>query len=331
MAFNKVLGNKPYMVSIELTTDCPFNCPFCYSKRRYTIRSSWSADLLKIFIKELSIVLNDQKFVTGFGGGEPLTVPMLLAIGLKISLDYGVEYTSFTTNGVLMNVDKLKTIESIVGKLVLPHGFITLSIDSYKLLVAPKAKRLNNELFKVWKSIKPFLVLASRKYGIKPPDTPPIQFEIAEFLWNRGYSLSLNIMVTDDILPLLVSSNMLLSNYSFMDYVRDRFIQIQFLLPKPMTNLLTTDRELLKKILFLWIKKSGVKVAVDQAFYMYINNRKNHSCLAGRKLLSIDPYRKIAPCSFIPHKIKWKPGELSKIIEYIRRKVLIKGFKCPYI
>ena len=337
MKYGEVV-EEPYMISIELTTNCPLNCPFCYSRRRYHDRNTrWDQRLLKIFLEEVSSILGEGRFVTGFGGGEPLTVPKLLAYGLKYSLDYGARYTSFTTNAILFNHNSLSPIEEAIGILKMPDGFVTISIDSYKLLVSPRARYSIVGIDKLWRNIKPLLSYAGRRHGLKIPDKPPIQFEAIEKLWSKGYSLALNIMVTDDLLPLLLPPviGFELDAYTFIEYVNGRFIQVQFLLPKPMKGLLSIKPGILKRIINWWANRSRIKVAVDQAMHYFIGlgmtGRDGKFCLAGSKLLSIDPYMSIAPCSYAPHIIRWKPGNLKNIMNELVKRAPDKTMGCPYI
>ncbi len=327
------VGSQPYMASVELTTSCQLDCPFCYSRRRYREGdTSWNPALLKAFIHELSAVIGEGNFVTGFGGGEPLLRPRLLGLGLRESLGKGAVYTSFTTNAVATTPENTKVIEDAVGILSMPEGFVTVSLDTYKLLHSPRIHNPDPMVSRIWGSMRSLLAYAAARWRVEVPVDPPIQLSAIEYLYERGYSLALNIMVTDDIIPLLLPNPFKMNggHWSFHEYVNQRFIQIQFLLPKPLSGLLSTPGERLAGIIQWWADNSRVKVAVDQSMYYYAGLGGPRTCMAGRKMLSIDPYMRIAPCSFMLHQYQWKPGRLHQIMEKLPHNVPRLVSECPF-
>ena len=343
-----------FVLSIELTTECPLRCPFCYARPRHRSRDRWSAEELRALAREVREIFGPGSFVMVYGGGEPTTCPELLGEALRIALDEGSLYTSFTTDAALLDRDTTRRIEERVGgALAAPQGFATLSIDGYKLVAGPRGdpRRIDPALLEAWREARPLLTFAARRWGVELPEEPPRVLEVATLLWERGWDYTLNIMVTNDLLPLLdppLPDQPEPSPGMALIYgLARRALQIQFLAPKPLRGLLSIRQlpgaryggpalgSVLRTALW-WASRGPCRLAADQAMARILGlevpgAEPGRFCAAGRRLVSLDPHRMAAPCSFAPHTKRWKPGRLGEILEAFRDAAprLVEG--CPYL
>jgi len=341
----------PFLASIELTTECVLRCPFCYAMRRYRHLprpTRWSLDDLLTLLREFSEVFSgDGEWVTAFGGGEPALTPKLLGAALRASLDLGARYTSFTTSGCCLGEGTLRVIEDAFGgPLRLPEAFLTVSLDTYKLLKSPRAApgRVDGELIKAWRAVRPYLRLAASRWGHAVPKDPPKVLEVVSAAWLRGWDVAVNILVTDDIIPLLTPLG---EGTALLKELGVRAEQVQFLTPKPLKGLLNVVQgygptysgrrvRVLKYVANLWASKLEGRLAVDQAMATILGFKppgaeEGSFCVAGKLLVSIDPYGRVAPCSFAPHVTRWKPGGLRRILNSMHYAAPPLEGGCPYL
>jgi molybdenum cofactor biosynthesis enzyme MoaA len=86
-------------ISIELTNQCGKHCSFCYNHSHPTGATAWTVDELVDFV--IDCARAGTKAVS-FGGGEPLEYPYLCELLERLQ---GIVFRSFTTNGLLLDVD----------------------------------------------------------------------------------------------------------------------------------------------------------------------------------------------------------------------------------
>ncbi|NPA04827.1 MAG: radical SAM protein, partial [Crenarchaeota archaeon] len=229
-----------FLASIELTTRCSHGCPFCYARRRYSGHAEWSVGRLRLLLGELAGLLGAGGFVAVYGGGEPLEAPGLLAEALEAALEAGAAYVSFTTSGA--PIHGLEELLSQASSLLhLPRGFVTVSIDSYKLVAGPRALGgVDEELLAAWRDTRPLLLPAARRWGVELPLEPPALLQAVTLLREEGCDIAINIMLTDDILPLLAWGA---RPSPLLEALAEASVQVNLLAPKPLHGLLTVDQE----------------------------------------------------------------------------------------
>ncbi|WP_051038919.1 radical SAM protein [Chamaesiphon minutus] len=86
-------------ISIELTNQCRKHCHFCYNHSHPTGATQWEVDELVDLVTDCALA--GTKAIS-FGGGEPLEYPHLCELLERLN---GVVFRSFTTNGLLLDVD----------------------------------------------------------------------------------------------------------------------------------------------------------------------------------------------------------------------------------
>ncbi len=343
--------STPLLVSTEVVALCNLSCPFCYSRRVSRHSDRIDVEQYSILLREIRDV-TDTNFIAVFGGGEPLLYPEAVARIARIALDTGSLYVSITTNGTLISEDLIaKLVKDLGTRLALPDGFITVSVDSYKLLASPRtnASSIDRDLYRAWRASRHLLVEASRRWGLPVPEEPPKILKSIEVLWEKEFDISLNILLTNDIIPLLQPPTLLVDGIeaNIIYELARRCIQIQFLAPKPLDNLLSVKQlpgprytgkalKLVKGVIAWWFHKSPCQVGVDQAMLRMIGFRNPHAdegrfCAAGKTMIAVDTDLRVAPCSFSYHRIRWRPQTLHEILDTVRRLAPSEEYGCPYL
>jgi len=134
----------PESLHIELTSDCPLNCPQCYKDRTQSVNLDVS-QLKKIICEAAEIGV----FQIALGGGEPLVYPCLKEV-VKLVDKLGMA-CSVTTSGYGVNDDILKELKlaglkhmqiSLNGS---TEGINSFSRDGYNYAVNALEMLLKNE------------------------------------------------------------------------------------------------------------------------------------------------------------------------------------------
>lgn len=86
-------------LSIELTNTCSKACAFCYNHSQPTGSEQWTPDEVVHFVTDC---VDHGVRAVSFGGGEPLQYDGLAEVLARLQ---GVCFRSFTTNGLLLDVD----------------------------------------------------------------------------------------------------------------------------------------------------------------------------------------------------------------------------------
>ncbi len=304
-----------------------------------------------MFLEEVRDVTGTN-FIAVFGGGEPFLYPETVAEIARIALDMGALYISITTNGTLISEELVNRLSRDLGtRLALPEGFITISIDSYKLLAAPRVdgRSIDSDLYRAWRESRFLLAEASRRWSLPIAEEPPRILKVIEILWEKEFDVSLNILVTNDIIPLLQPPALLIDGAepSLVYELAKRCIQIQFLAPKPLSGLLSIKQlpgpryigkalRIVRGVITWWFYRSPCQIAVDQAMLRIIGSRNPYAdegrfCAAGKIMIAVDTDLRVAPCSFSSHRVRWRPRTLGKILDIVKSLAPLDVYGCPYL
>jgi len=121
---NKYRLKFPYMVALEVTNECPFDCIMCPRTQRKEGSGYMSLDLFQKIIDECS--KNRSMIELVFTGmGEPLLHPQILEM-FRIAKSAGIPTVRVVTTALLLTKDKINTILESPGL-----DQISISLDAF--------------------------------------------------------------------------------------------------------------------------------------------------------------------------------------------------------
>ncbi|WP_338252876.1 hypothetical protein [Pyrodictium abyssi] len=177
---------------------------------------------------------------------SPSPPPGLLAAGLSAALKHGAAYATFTTSGAYGAEAVEELVRALGGPLSLPDGFATISVDGYKLVAGPRARpsRVEERLLQAWKRPRRLLSQAARRWGVGGvPEEPPRLLETLTRLLGEGFSMAVNVLLTDDLAPPLAPEGSSGGCCSpLIEELAASAVQVNLLAPKPLQGLLTVQR-----------------------------------------------------------------------------------------